>query len=532
MTNLKLAFVLEAVDRATATVQKINTTVDKLNEPTRRVGASFKALLTEAGLPQLQKQIHVINEKAQALVGSVRNVALGFAAVTAAAGGVFFGLKRTIDEVDHAVDVSKKLGVSIEVYQRLGYAAQLNGSKQEEMGSALQFLSLHMVEATNGSKEAALWFSRVGIPLDALKRMNVVEVFEAIADKFEAVGNAGQNAEKKIAVMKGLMGRGGAELAQVLNLGSKGLKTFYQEADKLGAVVDGKTAEAMAGFNDNFDRLKFSIFGVVAAIARTALPALDAMVRRFTEMNVASRGEMGEKLGRMIADMVPRLPAFLTSIGQISGTLATIAVHADRAAQAMGGWERVLTAIAVVLGTAVMVQLVALLASIATGIGMAWKFAASLRFLLPVLQVVFWTAVSLGAGLVAAFGWWLLIVPAIAAAALAVVKYWTPVKTFFTELWEKITAVGRAAARWSPFGGAPDAAAPAATGGALTPRVAGALTSAPVGTLGAPGGRRLDLGGTLNIKIDTDGRARVQSVNANSKLFDFDVYSGWQMATP
>lgn len=248
---------------------------------------------------------------------------------TIAAGAAFYAMKRTTDEVDRANDTAKKLGMTLPVFQRMGYAAQLNGASSEEMGQALQFISQNMVEAINGSKEAAQWFARVGIPLEKLGTMNAGSVFEAIADKFEAVGDTGQNAEKKIAVMKALMGRSGAELKQVLDLGSAGLKKFYDEADRVGAVVSGETGEAMGDFNDNFDRLKISIFGVMASITKAALPALDGLVQRLTQAAIAGRADWGEKIGRIVTNIANALPGFLKSLGHIAGALVVIAGAAD-----------------------------------------------------------------------------------------------------------------------------------------------------------------------------------------------------------
>ena len=237
MSNLRLAFVIDAVDRATQTVTRINAAIDRMQQPALRARAALNGLLQASRFERVQAAMGRLSERTQGVANWGRGVASAGFAVAAAGSAAAFGLKATINEVDTMLDQAKKLGVPIEMYQRLGYAAQLNGSNQAEMGQALQFLSQNMVEAINGGKEMQLWFTRVGITMGALKKMNAVQVFEAMADKFAKVGDAGGAAERKIAVMRAMMGRGGAELKQVLDLGSEGLRRFYREADKLGGPI-------------------------------------------------------------------------------------------------------------------------------------------------------------------------------------------------------------------------------------------------------------------------------------------------------
>lgn len=534
--NLKLAFVIEALDKATEPLRRVGRAIDKVAEPIKRIGALSDQTAFRFGRfmgNRLQNQMGVVRERFDTLKGSAQGIAQGFGAVSLAAGGVFFALKRTVDATDHAVDVSKKLHISVERYQQMGYAAQLNGSSQDELGQSLQFLSQNMIEAINGSKEAATWFARVGIPLDQLKKMNVADVFEKVADKFQSVGDAGQNAEKKIAVMKALMGRGGAELKQVLDLGSDGLKTFYKEADKVGAVVGGSTAEAMADFNDNFDRMKFSIFGVMSAIAKNALPALDAMVKKFTEINSANREEWGQRLGKMIGDIVQALPGFLKSMGQIAAALVMIAGAADTVAQVFGGWENVIIGIAVLLGLKLAVGIF--------GVGKA------IIALIP-------TVWSLGYALMATpLGWFLAAVAAIAGIVFLIYKNWAPIKQFFIGLWEgvksafssvydwimnKIMAVVELAAKVGQtvrnlFSGDVNGSVTYDAMGNATGIADAPLAIAPPVPSALPARnmmQKADVGGTIKLQIDQDGRARVADVKQNNKAVDFEVYSGTVMA--
>lgn len=495
MSNLKLEFVIEAIDNATKKVRDVNAAVDKAAEPMRRLRASSRDLFQEAGWGKLQKQMETIRERGSALVGTVKGIAVGFAGVTAAAGAAFFAIKRNIDGIDNAGDQAAKLGISVEVFQRMAYLAKLNGSNEEEMAGALQHLARSAGEAAGGSKEMQQWFARAGISMAKLKTMNVAQMWEAIGDKFQAVGDQGQNARKKLEFLMAVTGRSSAGLVQVANLGAEGMRKFYEEADRLGVVIDGATAGAMSDFNHNFDRLTFSIRGVVSMIAKYALPAFDSMVRKFTDLNVASRQEIGEKLGRMVGDLVTKLPGFLASLGQITKTTAKLATETDKVAQAMGGWQNVLTAIAAILGARVMVQLFAFVAAVASAI----------PTVLAIAKLVWWLA----AGFLSVVGWPALVAAALVAAAVAIWAYWEPIGDFFASLWESIKKIGGGMVGMFGFGTTPSS-----------------IAQAPVPSAIATG-RSPSVDGRLDIHIDSEGKAGVANLRKSpDSMFDLNVYSG------
>lgn len=499
-SNLRLAFVIEAIDRATATVTRVNKVIDKVTEPLRRVRAATTALLRESRFDKLKAAWSDLGERGQGLLNWGRGVATMMFAVGAAAGGAGYALKSNIDSIDRALDQSKKLGITVAEYQRMGFAAQMNGSSADEMGQALQFLSQNMVEAVNGSKEAAAWFARVGIPLEALKKMNAAQVIDRIADTFLRVGDTGQNAAKKIALTRALMGRGGAELVQTLNLGSAGLRRFYKEADTLGGVVSQEAAEGMADFNDEFDRMRFAAGGAMTAISRAALPALNDLVKRTTAWTVANRDLVATRVQDFVEKILPKLPAFAAAVVDVTGAVAALILAANTVAQALGGWETVMAVVAGVI--------------IGKGIVAVWGLTAAVWG----LGVAMWAT---------PIGWLIAGIAGLAAAAGLVIKYWEPIATFFTGLWETVSkVVGAFFSVAKPTGRAPSIYA---GGDEWAKYRAGQRVGGGLGGLAGSG----ELGGTLRIEVNGDGRvARTDVRKASGGLVDFEVHTGRNMAGP
>tara|TARA_B100000686_G_C16694889_1_gene919895 strand:- start:125 stop:1510 length:1386 start_codon:yes stop_codon:yes gene_type:complete len=144
-------------------------------------------------------------------------------------------------------------------------------------------------------------------------------------------------------------------------------------------------------------------------------------------------------------------------------------------------------------------------------------------------------------------GWFLLAVTAIAGAAYLVIENWSKFKTFFTDLWQGVkstvtsvidavmpyinkfmgaisgVASGVGRVRDFIFGG--NEASETATGAKWQPR--GPRIEASTPKVNAFG--HMDTGGTLNIRIDQDNRARVAGASPNDKRQNFNIENGLLM---
>lgn len=502
--NLRLQFVLEAIDNATKTMRRVNEATDKLNEPMRRVKTAAREMFSEAGGARLAQQMDVINGRAASLVGTVRGVVLGFGAATAAAGGMFFMLKNPIDVVADVADTAEKVGIGTEALSRLQFAAEQAGSNAEEMAESVRFLGKNMIEARNGSKEMQQQFALVGITAKMLKTMKVTDVVDRIAATYSAVGDAGQNAQIKISNSQALMGRGGAKLIQTFNGGVESLREMAAESDRIGYTVTANQARGMKAYNDTFNKLQASIRGVMVIIASAALPALTRMTDRLIELNVSGRGEWADKLGRSVGDLVENLPGFLTVIGQFGQVMVRVGSAVASVAEALGGWRNVMTLIGVLLGAVVIVKVIALGVAIYQAVPIVWG-----------LVTAFW---AFAGGLLAVVGLPALIAVGLVAAAALIYSKWEPISQFFSNIWEKIKAIGSATANGISgfFGGGQSTAA----------------SSVPTQAPSALADNRSKLDGKIRIFIDSEGRPQVRDISSQqSGRSNIDIaYQGPGMA--
>lgn len=496
MSALRLQFVIEALDRATAPVKGISRALDRLTEPASRVRAAFGAV--------------------RSALGDIVRVAAGVSAIV---GAGIVAFKPIADSVDNINDAAAALGMTTQRYQEMGYAAQLSGSSQEEMGQSLLHLNKSMGEARRGSKEALQMFAHVGVTMDDLRKKDAGAIYEQIADKFHAVGDAGQNAGKKVEVATFLLSRTGYRMIQMMNGGSGAMRAMYAEARRLGVVLSDDTVKAMGEFNDSWDRLRLTLFGALATLLAKIAPTLRTIIERFVTWVVASRELISTKVEKFIERIVGALPRMLEGVKQVVGALDWFIDRANSVAAALGGWPNVIALLAGLMS----VQLLAAVVGLTTA--------------MTALSAAAWTN---------PLTWVLAAVTALIVALPLLVMHWDEVIKKLYELRDAMPEWLKNKDDWLVFKLLPnfelkppsDANGPGdpATGPPPSwtqngrPRLGPVADGKQVARTGAEK-ESLDVGGTISIRIDQEGKARVQDIRkATGSPVDIDVYVGRPLA--
>ena len=188
-------------------------------------------------------------------------------------------VKTAIDSLDALNESAERLGISVEDLSALNFAGKLNGVAADEMAEALKKLSVKMKDAADGGKEAGALFEALGVKVtDSSGRLKSADaVFGEIAESFSGM----EDGAGKTAIAVEAFGKSGAKMVPILNGGAAGLKTMREEAEKLGAIMDGKLAKQADEFNDNLERLKTVSAAAGIAIASDLLPWLTKLSEEF-----------------------------------------------------------------------------------------------------------------------------------------------------------------------------------------------------------------------------------------------------------
>lgn len=243
-----------------------------------------------------------------------------------------------INAQDKLLEMSQKVGVSIETLAGLEHAANMSGVSLDGVQKALKTVSTGLFEADKGVKSSQANFSALGISIHDmsgdLKSADAV-LIEA-AEKFAAM----EDGTTKTALATKLFGRAGLDLIPMLNAGSEGLAALIAEGQRFNPVTAQSAAQADI-FKDNLDRLKGSASSFGVSLANFLLPHLSKLseiVVDFTNSNkmaeLLDKIKLAAELLAMvfIARMVPAIVA--SGVAFVAAAAESIAYQAALARMA------------------------------------------------------------------------------------------------------------------------------------------------------------------------------------------------------
>lgn len=215
-------------------------------------------------------------------------------ALSAAFGSVAVSINGVLDKMEGFAKQSQKIGIPVEQLSALSLAADISNISMEQLQGGLGKLSKAMVEAAaKPTSEAANAFRALGVQVtDSNGKLRpVLDVTTSIAGKFEGM----KDGAGKTAVSMALLGKAGAELIPMLNMGSDGLKQMMDNAQKFGIVIDTKTAMAADKFRDSLKLLGAAKDGIIIKLTAYLLPAMQAFADRMLA-NATNADKQAQKL--------------------------------------------------------------------------------------------------------------------------------------------------------------------------------------------------------------------------------------------
>lgn len=495
---LRLSFVLEAVDKATAHVRRVNKVINSITAPARRVRESLASLGRESGLQRVATAAGVVRERFGGLTRDLRGLRTGLFLVTTAVVAMAYPLHRTIDQFSEVNDIAASFGVSARDLQRLTAALTLDGSSIRDAAQSLKFLQQNAVAALTGSEEMATWFRRAGISADFLRKnlKDPKALLFALADGLKR----NETPAKRIAILNALLGKSSARVAQTLSRGSAELQRLGDEAESLGQVLDDKTVGSMDDAGDSITRMQRTLGGLLAIVTAAGLPVIKEITQRVIGWVQANRALIATRAQQFFDGLLERLPAIIEGIQEVASAAVSVAKAINTVAQLMGGWGNVVY----LLGAVYVVKL-------ATSLLLVTKAVAALGIMLLTTPI----------------GWFLAGIAAIAGAAYLIIKHWEPIRDFFKDLWKWIenvvVKIDQLMPSWVKRFTLPGAAVNAWAGSIRSNR-------APSQVLG--GAQQANVGGLLRIQIDSEGRPRVRQLESDNSDVPIEVAFGPLTAVP
>ena len=275
---------------------------------------------TKAAFNTVTKGLSKLTSAAKAVGKGILGMTAAVAAVGAAFGALV--LKQT-EYIDKIGKVSSVTGVSTDLLQKFGFAAEQAGVTVKNAQLGLRRFARRVGEVANGTGELKRALDALGISVfnvDGTVKSTENVLFE-FADGIAATENA---SEKLAFAFKGFDAEG-SELVNTLHKGSAGLKEMFEQAERLGFVLDVEAIKNTEIFRDRLNELNRSITGFSRRVVSELTPAFSAMITSITDQLVGFAEASGgwDKLGQAFAKGI--IDAFIIVVQVLKQAGAAIA---------------------------------------------------------------------------------------------------------------------------------------------------------------------------------------------------------------
>src|SRR5262245_16383635 len=258
-------------------------------ETTRRI-YELQVKLAQESLAQL-KQLKQTTKELESGFGSLTDMVKGFGAGLLSAfsvGAVVAAVHQAISAVDELGAAAQRVGLGVEQFSALAYAAEQSDMAMADLEIGLKELQKTMVET--GTKGADV-LAALGID----KTKPQIEVLKDFAEAFKTIHDPALRTNALLEVF----GKSGLKLRPLLEQGAIGIDELMRKARELGFVISEETNKAFSDLDNTIKDSKKSTSTLTRDLTMGLAPALTDVLKAF--QGASKEGEafktIGEALG-------------------------------------------------------------------------------------------------------------------------------------------------------------------------------------------------------------------------------------------
>ncbi|WP_286903103.1 EF-hand domain-containing protein [Vreelandella sedimenti] len=244
---------------------KLNKGFDKGSRQSKKFGNDAE----RAG-----RQLTEIDRGAGVATRGIETLRRAAAPIAGVIAGMFAAntIQNQIDWGDQLQKTNLRIGASTESLSQYNYVAKLSGVEFGQLTTAWQRQTRRIAEAAAGTGVASKALDQLGLSAKELNQLAPEEQFERIATAMQNV----ESSSERVALAQKLWDSEGVKLVQIVNQGTDAIASMRAEADALGLTITQDTANAMATYNDEVDKLKFAAQGLSQTLASELVPSMTA----------------------------------------------------------------------------------------------------------------------------------------------------------------------------------------------------------------------------------------------------------------
>lgn len=318
-----------------------------------------------ANLSQLASGLKTGQRYIADFAGQIAKIGASVAAAGAVVVAPFTAMAMSFTEAgSDLMKLSLQTGIAVEMLSALGTFSNL-----ESLGGGIKKMQIFLANAANGGREANETLATLGLTVDQLGRLTPDQQLMMMADGIRRIGN---QAEKTKAIVD-IFGKGGLELAGLLNRGSDGIQQFIQRAREMGLVMSEEDATSARKYKGEMKLLGNVMTAIKNTIGASVVPVLRELVafqiELWTKVNLWIRGN------RELITWMFRVGLVVVGVGAAIGALAAVIYGVSAAvgvlATVINGAVAVMSAAKVVFNLMFVEAygMLAILAALAIGFG-------------------------------------------------------------------------------------------------------------------------------------------------------------------
>ena len=252
------------------------------------------------------------NLVSQAIIEGVKALASGVKQLAQSIGPV---ITDVADYGSNINDMSEKIGISAESYQKWDYVMSLCGESVDSLKMGMKTLS---TQAQNGSTA----FQELGISQQEVASMSKEDLLQKTIEGLASM----EDGTKRTALATQLLGKSGADMGSLLNQGTKSIQDQMDMAEKYGLIMSDEAVAASDNFGDSLDTLKGTMTGLKNRMVVEFLPSLtqvtDGLALLFTG-DTSGLDMIDTGIQQLSANLAAAIPAALDTGKSILESIAS-----------------------------------------------------------------------------------------------------------------------------------------------------------------------------------------------------------------
>ena len=346
----QISIVVEAQDRASATLKNINRSLSEFGLTAAKTGTSasrnvsslgnaLSKIKDATGLSNIGKGISGISTRAKEAGLSLTRIIepLGIIASAASVGGIVALTTRLASFGATLGRTSNYLRMTTDGYQGLVNAGRIAGVSTQAMEAGIDGLNTSLHDAVGGrAPEAVLFFNKLGVSFRDTQgdARSVTDVLPELADKIAGI----KDPYIQAAIAQKLFGSSARDMLPFLQRNSAGLKEFQALAIKHGLVND-EGAKSARQLEQAQTELTMSVEGLGYAVASKLAPVLVPALNGLTNWIDQHR----EGIGQFFASVAAQISSWVEG-GGIQKTVTALSDFGSGVSnlvRELGGWKAV-----------------------------------------------------------------------------------------------------------------------------------------------------------------------------------------------